>query len=191
MISNEIWKPIDKFKDLYEISSIGRVRSNSRKARILKPGSNKQGYRQVSLGKDWKFNTFRINRLVAIAFIPNPDNKPQVNHINGIKWDDRVENLEWVTAKENSIHAFKIGLKTINDLCMKKKIEAVKKLLNKSLINIVTNEEYESLKEASFKTSIPYGTISYWLRNRKYNKTNLRYKSDKIRDIDKNKIKYL
>jgi len=123
----EIWKDIIDYENLYQISNIGRVKSfdqilrgrnnSSRKikGRILVLDISKtmrNFYPKVTLVKNNVKTRVWVHRLVAQAFIPNPENKPCVNHINGIKTDNRVENLEWVTISENSKHAYKIGLIT-------------------------------------------------------------------------------
>jgi len=94
--------------DIKEDGTIININTN----RILATCINKQtGYKMVHLWKDNKEKGDTIHRLLAIHFIPNPDNKPHVNHKNGNKQDDSIENLEWSTASENMYHAYKQGLK--------------------------------------------------------------------------------
>lgn len=108
----EIWSKIEGYED-YEISSFGNVKSNKfwngKKDTILKI-NNAPPYSGVNLCKDGKIKRFSVHRLVAMVFIPNPLNLPQVNHRDGNKKNNRVENLEWVTAKENNDHAVLTGL---------------------------------------------------------------------------------
>ena len=120
----EIWKSIPSFEGLYEVSNLGRVRSLGKNVAKNNHGtmciayyptkilSQRYGYGYlcVSLNTQKNQKGYFVHRLVAQAFIPNPENKPEVNHKNGIKDDNRVENLEWVTAQENTIHAHKTGL---------------------------------------------------------------------------------
>lgn len=87
----------------------GRI--DNRKGKILKPGIDKYGYEKVILTNGRKIRkTYTVHRLVALAFIPNPDNKPTVNHIDGNKRNNNVDNLEWATWKEQKIHAWKNNL---------------------------------------------------------------------------------
>lgn len=105
----ENWKqvPILDYKDLYEISNRGRVYS-VRNKRCLQPKLSKTGYYRVSLSSHGIVKIVSIHRLVALAFIPNPENKPTVNHINEIKTDNRVENLEWATIAEQNVHGTRL-----------------------------------------------------------------------------------
>ena len=93
----EVWKNINSF-ERYEVSNMGNIRRGSR---ILKPGIDTYGYRQVNLYKNSQRFCRKVYRLVLDAFNPNIDNKPQIDHINRIRTDDRLENLRWVTSSEN------------------------------------------------------------------------------------------
>ena len=109
----EIWKDIKGYESFYQVSNLGRVKSLSRsiydsrgymvyrKGKIKKPSFDKNGYPQIGLCKNGTVITRKIHRLVAQAFIPNPENKPEINHKDEDKTNNRVDNLEWVTEKEN------------------------------------------------------------------------------------------
>lgn len=114
-------REIKGYEGLYSITRDGRVWSHSKlvkrgisqflmKAKWKKSSLTEFGYLKVNLHKNNKYKTKKIHRLVGEAFIDNPENKPCINHKNGIKTDNDVDNLEWVTYKENDLHARKIGL---------------------------------------------------------------------------------
>ena len=103
----EIGKPIQGFEELYEISNFGRV-SNFRK--VLKTYLINSGYIAIKLRKEGKPISFLIHRLVAEHFVPNPEGKSEVNHIDGDKSNNRADNLEWVSRSENLSHARSTGL---------------------------------------------------------------------------------
>ena len=104
----EVWKDVKNYEGLYQISNLGNVKRISSGKR-LKP-YNRKGYIRVALSKDDTTKHIDIHRLVAQAFIPNPENKPEVNHIDGDKSNNEVSNLEWCTRKENMNHAKNTGL---------------------------------------------------------------------------------
>jgi len=114
----ETWRDIEGYEGSYQVSDLGNVRSLDRldaanhklKGQPRKPRLNPDGYFNVTLGKNGKLRTFLVHRLVAQAFIPNPDGKPVVNHLHGIKTDNRASELEWCTSKENVRHAIDTGL---------------------------------------------------------------------------------
>ncbi len=123
----EKWTDIEGYEGLYMVSNLGNVKSLPKPHRygkkteiILKGRPDKAGYLRVNLCKDGVTIDSRVHRLTAKHFIPNSDNKPDVNHINGIKWDNKVENLEWVTPKENNQHAWDTGLKKVTDKWLQK-----------------------------------------------------------------------
>lgn len=107
-MQKEEWKDIHGYENTYQVSSLGRVRSlryrNTDKTKILKISFFRTGYARVSLQKNRRSVSKLVHRLVAEAFIPNPENKPQVNHINGDKSDNSIKNLEWMTNSENINH---------------------------------------------------------------------------------------
>lgn len=109
---------ISGYEGLYAITEDGKVWSYERKgqgahpAKFLTIRKNPQGYLWIILYKNWVGKGYRIHRLVAQAYIPNLENKPQVNHKNGIKSDNRIENLEWCTAEQNQKHANDMGLRS-------------------------------------------------------------------------------
>lgn len=119
----EVWKDIIDYPN-YQVSNLGRVKSKERytnvgiknqkqclrKERILKPQKDKKGYIQVILYNENGYKHFKVHKLVATYFVPNIDNKPQVNHIDGNKQNNHYSNLEWCTDLENKHHAIENGL---------------------------------------------------------------------------------
>ena len=108
---NEEWSPVPGTNGRYEISSHGRARTNGQRPGLLTLTKQASGYLYVMVQlTNGKYKNCRVNRLVAEAFIPNPDNLPQINHKDGCKTNNMATNLEWCTAKANAIHAWQTGL---------------------------------------------------------------------------------
>ena len=137
-----------KLFDITEEGRIFRIKDNKE----LYGCKDSCGYITFSPTINGKKYKFRVHRLVATKFIPNPNNLPIVNHKNGVKTDNRIENLEWCTAKENVNHAFKNKLKTGNHL--KKRVKQIDAKTNE-IINI-----YSSIREASIATGVRESNIS-------------------------------
>lgn len=121
---NEMWKDVTGYEGIYQVSNTGRIKKLYREwvgstggkrftnEKILPPHFSKFGYNHHIFIKEGKPKDLRVCRLVAIAFVPNPDNKPFVNHIDGNKANDSASNLEWNTRSENDRHAFANGLRS-------------------------------------------------------------------------------
>ena len=152
---NEEWRDIAEYEDIYEVSSLGNVR-NKKTKRILKPAL-RGGYTFVGLCKDSKGKTFPVHRLVATAFIPNPENKPQVNHIDKVRNNNCVNNLEWCSASQNSAHRSQGVIQTTNQYV---KVWRINKETNEKL------QKYNSIEEAS-----------KWLYNNNLATSELQYRS--------------
>lgn len=119
----EQWKDIQGYEGLYQVSNMGKIKALRRRVdtgkchrewgeHFLSYGVDDSGYFRTNLAKDGANKTVKVHRLVAEAFIPNPDNKPTVNHKDGNKQNNSVENLEWATMSEQLHHAHKVGLKS-------------------------------------------------------------------------------
>jgi hypothetical protein len=157
----EVWKKIEGFEN-YEVSNYGNVKSlKYNKIRLLKQ-ENVKGYLRVSLSKENKVKRFQVHRLVALSFIKNIENKPCVNHINGIKTDNTVENLEWVTYSENEKHSFNFLEKKGNGI-LGRKID-IKELDN--IKNLYKNGMYQ--KDIAIIYNVSNSCIQQILNGKRY-----------------------
>lgn len=158
----EIWKDVVGYEGLYQVSNLGRVKSYAHIVRCrngirIQPSKVLSNcfdgkYFHVTLFRNNKRNICLVHRLVAVAFIPNPNNKKTINHIDGVKTNNKVDNLEWNTYSENIKHAFRLGLNHSNGGNTAKAILSYD--LNGNFV-----KEYKSTNDAARKLHLSTGNI--------------------------------
>lgn len=156
---NELWKDIPNYEGLYQASNMGNIRSLDKivpkwnkpykrkiKGRVLKKHKANGGYNVVALHKNKNQKTYKVSRLIGITWKDNPDNKPEINHKNSIRTDDRAENIEWCTRSENVKHSYDKG-----NANQKGEKNAYSKLTKKKVLSI--RDKYDSGKYSQIELS--------------------------------------
>lgn len=192
-MEEEIWRDVVGYEGFYLVSNLGNVKSLAkevlngkakfvRNGKILKPYLNKDGYPTVNLYLGSKKKLLNIHRIVALAFIENLEKKPTINHKNSIRYDNRVENLEWATYSENNKHAHDFGFKKPNkgEKCWIYDIDPDNHPSAKEVIDTSTGKIYGSLKSACLDLGIKYSTMlsKIYINAKGKNDTNLMFLSD-------------
>ena len=176
----EIWRPIpiDGYEDIYEVSNLGRVRSIDRyvscnsgirfcKGHILKPAINNCGYQHITLCKNQKLHSFRLCRIVAKAFVPNPNNLPCVNHKDECKTNDVWTNLEWVDYKFNNNYGTRNErISNTQKGIYKPSCKSHNETSKKAVMCVDTGEVYQSLSEIQRTTGYNHCNISMACRGK-------------------------
>jgi hypothetical protein len=170
----EVWRDIIGYEGLYQVSNIGNVKGI---IKTLKPNKTSKGYLHISLYKNRISKTFKLHRIVAQNFISNPENKLEVNHMDGNKLNNKIDNLEWNTRFENNKHAIDNKLiivpqKGSGYWNKKYRGESSRK---KCVIDLENGIYYDCMKDAADAKSITYSQLKNRLHGRTFNNTSIRY----------------
>jgi DNA-binding transcriptional regulator YiaG len=166
--SDEKWAPIAGCGGLYEVSTHGRVKSFVVNAggRLLNPSTGNHGYPFVVLCSGVRKKNVYVHRLVAAAFIHNPENKPQVNHKSGVKADNSVQNLEWSTSSENNQHAYNVGLNVLRTGVQHNNAKASDKTV--ALVREIYSEGNYSMRQLTEIFGVSVSTVSRWVNHKRH-----------------------
>lgn len=178
-LEGEIWKDIPQYAGLYQASNLGRVKRLARydgngnwiQPRLLKKDLSRDGYYRICLTKDKKEKNVMVHRLVLWAFVPIQENKPHCNHINGIKTDNTLKNLEWCTPSENWWHAWNLGLISLEKYNIGDRMRGGTSPQGKLVLNTETGIYYNSAREAAILYNLNPFTLAHKLNPKR---TNLR-----------------
>jgi len=178
----EIWKDVIGFEGLYQVSNTGNVKSMPKhikngvssfvsEVNILKNSLTGGGYYRVNLRSNSTTKSMLVHRLIAMAFIPNPQGKLYINHKNGIKTDNSIDNLEWCTHRENMVHAFETGLIKVDRDVRLKNIGKAIDSNNKKLLNTQTGIYHFGIHKVAKEINIQVSSFQRMLQGKKTNIT--------------------